>query len=649
LLQLLRLVVFFILDLLSCQDEVLVAMAEQLGNMVAHVGGNDFAYALLPPLARLAAVEEASVRDAAVAALVKVVRVLPPRHADQHWLPALQSLTTHDYFTARVSACSLCGIGLSQLAQNTPSRASAVVETFAALCKDDTPMVRRVAAAQFASFAGHVARTPDLGESSAQGSSSSDDSDAASEPSLDACAQRLAPLLPLLLRLSTDEQDSVRLQCASAAVGVAQLLATAATAKQSSGEAASDLPGDGSAVAAAWATWEEKHKEAGEASASSDAASSRLTPLEAWGQCYGAAVTCGRDAAWRVRWSCAKCYADLMRSFGPSPPLIELFEQLLADSEPEVRVAACGAVSAVGAQVGLQLLLSRVLPAAARQADDVSEEVRASLALSLAGLSPSLGQSNTIAHLLPLLLRLLRDAHSQVRLNIVAELHAVNATVGVDLLAQSLLPTVLELARDGKWRVRLAVLQHMPALASQLGQTFFSDQLLHQCIAWLHDDVFTVRAAAAKNLEELATRFGPDWAVGVILPPVLALAQRGSAESDGSGGVCGAGAMGVAVPEHPSAHRLTAVRALACLAPCLGAEGPVRSSRALQHVVPPLAQLCRDPIPNVRFSAAKALAELVPLVGRDACAAELTPVFAAMQQDPDRDVQFFAARAATVL
>ena len=615
-------------------------MAEQLGGMVAHVGGNDSAYTLLPPLARLAAVEEASVRDAAVAALVKVVSVIPPQHAEQHWLPALQSLAAHEYFTARVSACSLCGVGMRQLAQSAPSRAAVVVETFAALCKDDTPMVRRVAAAQFASFASHVSNSGSDATSTA--------------PSLEACAQHLAPLLPLLVSLSTDEQDSVRLQCASAAVGVAQLLATAATAvtaNKSSGEAVNELPGDGSAVSAAWAAWQEKHQDAGAANsaASGDAATSTMTPLDAWGQCYGAAVTCGRDAAWRVRWSCAKCFADVTRAFGPSPPLVELFEQLLADSEPEVRVAACGAVSAVGAQVGLQLLLTRVLPAAARQADDVAEDVRASLALSLAGLSPSLGQSNTVAHLLPLLLRLLRDAHSQVRLNIVAELHAVNATVGVDLLAQSLLPTVLELARDGKWRVRLAVLQHMPALAAQLGQTFFSEQLLHQCIAWLHDDVFTVRAAAAKNLEQLATHFGPAWAVGVILPPVLALAQRGSAESDGTGGVCGAGALGIAVPEHPSAHRLTAVRALACLAPCLGGEGPGQSSRAMQHVIPPLASLCRDPIPNVRFSAAKALAELVPLVGRDACASELKPVFAAMQQDPDRDVQFFAARAATVL
>jgi serine/threonine-protein phosphatase 2A regulatory subunit A len=41
----------------------LLALAEELGNLVNAVGGDEYAFYLLPPLENIAAVEEASVRD----------------------------------------------------------------------------------------------------------------------------------------------------------------------------------------------------------------------------------------------------------------------------------------------------------------------------------------------------------------------------------------------------------------------------------------------------------------------------------------------------------------------------------------------------------------------------------------------------------
>lgn len=45
------------------EDDVLLALAEELGQLVEAVGGAEYAYYLLPPLENIAAVEEASVRD----------------------------------------------------------------------------------------------------------------------------------------------------------------------------------------------------------------------------------------------------------------------------------------------------------------------------------------------------------------------------------------------------------------------------------------------------------------------------------------------------------------------------------------------------------------------------------------------------------
>jgi hypothetical protein len=40
-----------------------LALAEELGRLIDAVGGNEYAYYLLPPLENIAAVEEATVRD----------------------------------------------------------------------------------------------------------------------------------------------------------------------------------------------------------------------------------------------------------------------------------------------------------------------------------------------------------------------------------------------------------------------------------------------------------------------------------------------------------------------------------------------------------------------------------------------------------
>jgi serine/threonine-protein phosphatase 2A regulatory subunit A len=45
------------------EDEVLLALAEELGNLILHVGGRDHAHVLLLPLETLCAMEEALVRD----------------------------------------------------------------------------------------------------------------------------------------------------------------------------------------------------------------------------------------------------------------------------------------------------------------------------------------------------------------------------------------------------------------------------------------------------------------------------------------------------------------------------------------------------------------------------------------------------------
>ena len=45
------------------EDEVLTALAEELGNFIEYVGGPEYGHVLLAPLENLAAIEEPLVRD----------------------------------------------------------------------------------------------------------------------------------------------------------------------------------------------------------------------------------------------------------------------------------------------------------------------------------------------------------------------------------------------------------------------------------------------------------------------------------------------------------------------------------------------------------------------------------------------------------
>ena len=166
------------------EDEVLLAVAEQLGGFVPLVGGPAHAFTLLVPLETLSTVEETVVREKAIASLNTVGTALPEASIVEHFVPlvkvgcsafavcfprethtwplsqllTLQRLATGEWFTSRVSAA---GLFATAYAKATPALRAELRALFGALCHDDTPMVRRAAAQNLAKFAGVVGR-PEL-------------------------------------------------------------------------------------------------------------------------------------------------------------------------------------------------------------------------------------------------------------------------------------------------------------------------------------------------------------------------------------------------------------------------------------------------------------------------------------------------------
>ena len=186
----------FLAESLDDEDEVLGAMADGFGAFVELVGGGEHVICLLKPLAALATVEELIVRDKCIAALRTVLAALPPAQFKSDVPPLLAQLASGDWFTGRVSAAALFDAVYAR--SDAPTQA-ALRQQFGKLCVDETPMVRRAAAAHLGKFA--VVQSKEHIKSD---------------------------MLPMFLALAKDEQDSVRLLAVENCVLLATALAAPA-------------------------------------------------------------------------------------------------------------------------------------------------------------------------------------------------------------------------------------------------------------------------------------------------------------------------------------------------------------------------------------------------------------------------------------
>ena len=223
--------------------------------------------------------------------------------------------------------------------------------------------------------------------------------------------------------------------------------------------------------------------------------------------------------------------------------------------------------------------------------------------------------------------------YTKVRLNIISNLDAMSSVVSVDLLSQSLLPAIVDLAEDGKWRVRLAIIDLIPVLAKYLGQEYFGEKLSALCMSWLDDGVHSIRRAATENLMRLTELFGEAWAVDHIIPRIERMQKHQN-----------------------YLHRTTALYVLQVVVKCLSLN--VINKR----VLPLIVLMASDPVPNIRFIAAKSFQivsgrcqSLRTTSGGSTVKAgnanigatvdEISFVLTKMLLDPDRDVKFYASLA----
>ncbi|KAI0559561.1 HEAT repeat containing protein [Gracilaria domingensis] len=612
----------FITETVDDEDEVLLTLAEELGDFLDEVGGPAYCPVLVQPLETLANAEETVVREKAVESLCRLSNQVQQQSEDDarslhvdHMFPLAQRLANGDWFTSRISACALFPDLYNRIPHDRTDLRTQILEMYKNLVHDSTPMVRRAAASNIGNFARAVhAHSPTL-----------------------VCEE----LLQLFSDLVGDDQDSVRLIIVENAPVFASLLNPRDTTESADASMSSETNGPTSSAPANIEGAQEDSSTANEAEKPNQESSATGNgPISHHHTATERIVDMVRgfsvDKSWRVRYMVATRLNDLCDALGPEATrndLLQAYIAMLQDNEPEVRTAAAFKVTDIAKRLvelppkpdcssGSDHVIYDIFPNVEQLVNDSSQHVRAALASNIMGLAPVLGVDITVSHLVEIVLALLKDEYPEVRLNVITHLDKVSFIMSIEKLSDELLPAIVDLAEDKNWRVRLAIIERIPLLARQLGKDFFEEnnKLGDLCISWLGDCVFSIREAAIKNLRALTEVFGLDWAKDYIVPQVMEMYDK-------SGNYL---------------LRMTALHAIGVLSEVLGPETveesflPIVTERA-----------SRDPVPNVRFCSAKTLNLVIPFVREDVRESKIRPCLMSLadSSEKDQDVNYFAQQA----
>jgi serine/threonine-protein phosphatase 2A regulatory subunit A len=396
----------FLNDSVDDEDEVLLVLATQLGEFAALVGGPEHTYHLLAPLESLATMEDPPVRNTAVASLCSLGASMPAAHHQEHFVPLLRRLATNDWFTSRIAAAALFTTAYPKV--DAASRAE-YVGLFSALCRDDTPMVRRAAAQALAEFTG-VVETGVVREH----------------------------LVPLFVGLAGDAQDSVKLLAVSNCIAIAEMLSESPEEKiQAVLPVVLRLASDNS-YRVRWSVASHMGK-LGQVFGP-DITQSQLLP------CLQKLLQDPEPETRSIAAGSAEAFAALLPVETIVQDILPVIRGLVEDDEAHVRVSLAGSIMGMSPKLGRDLTIEHLLPMFLKLLKDTDSDVRLKVISKLSGINQVVGVTLLSQSLLPAIVELAEDSKWRVRLAIIEHIPLLASQLGVDFFNEklvSLLPSLL--------------------------------------------------------------------------------------------------------------------------------------------------------------------------------------------------------------
>ncbi|KAH7952126.1 hypothetical protein HPB52_018945 [Rhipicephalus sanguineus] len=476
----------FLTDTIYDEDEVLLALAEQLGNFTPLVGGPEFVHCLLPPLESLATVEETVVRDKAVESLRAISQQHSAADLEQYFVPLVKRLASGDWFTSRTSACGLFAVCYPRVSPNVKAE---LRSHFRNLCQDDTPMVRRAAASKLGELAQVVEPEWLKGDLVAMWGYLAQDEQAAE-----------------------DKSWRVRYMVADRFTDLQKALGPEVTR--------ADL------VLAFQNLLKDCEAEVRAAAAHKVKDFCQNLPPEVQEQVIMSNILpCVKDLVSDPNQHVKSALASVIMGLSPIlgkqntvEHLLPLFLSQLKDECPEVRLNIISNLDCVNEVIGIQQLSQSLLPAIVELAEDSKWRVRLAIIEYMPLLAGQLGVEFFDEKLNALCMTWLVDHVFAIREAATQNLRKLVDKFGKDWAQATVIPKVLTMSRDQNYLHRMTCLFCINVLAEACGGEVTSRLMLATVLGLASDSVANVRFNVAKTLQRIAPLLDPPTLQGQVKP-----------------------------------------------------------------------------------------------------------------------------------
>ena len=474
-----------VLDTIYDEDEVLLALAQQLANFTPLVGGPQYVTCLLPPLESLATVEETVVREKAVESLRTICVDHSSDDLEKNFVPLVKRLAQGDWFTSRASACGLFACCYPRVSVNSKNELRGVYKT---LCCDDTPMVRRAAAAKLGEFIAVV--------------------DVETVKS---------DLLSSYTDLASDDQDSVRLLTVDACYNIAQLLPAAEKESMS-------IPA--LTTAAQDKSWRVRYMVAEkmvelQSALGEDLTLSQLVPM------FAALL---KDVEAEVKTAAGKKVQLFCENLPKASQeevimgtLLPCVKDLVIDPNMHVKSALAGVIMGIAPLIGKDNTIEHLLPLFLTMLKDEFPDVRLNIISNLGSVDQVIGIHQLVLSLLPTIMELAEDPKWRVRLAIIEYMPLLATQMGVEFFNEKLSALCMSWLVDNVYAIREAAAVNLRNLIKSFGAEWASSTVIPKLIAMAKDSNYLHRMTTLFTINTILSECNAEMRTKHILPTVTSL------------------------------------------------------------------------------------------------------------------------------
>eukprot|EP00741_Cyanophora_paradoxa_P019853 tig00000217_g19161.t1 len=471
----------FLNESIDDEDEVLLAVAEELGNFVQYVGGPACAHVLIQPLETLATVEETVVRDKAAESLNKIAEQLPNDALLEHFIPLVKRLATGDWFTSRISACALFAVAYARVPSNVKAEMRKLYDQ---LCHDDTPMVRRAASSNLGKFAAKLEKEFLNKE-----------------------------ILPVFMSLAQDEQDSVRLLAVENCAAIGKLLPSEENTNYIL-PVIRNFSQDKS--------WRVRYMVAEQLIELCEAVGPETTKTEM----VAAYVRLLKDTEAEVRTAAAFKVADFCKRISIDIIIRQMhpcISDLASDTSKHVRAALASVIMGIAPVLGSEKTIEKLVPLFLLLLKDEDPEVRLNIISKLDAANLDLTQLSS--SLLPAIMELAEDKQWRVRLAIIEYIPLLAKQLGVEFFDEKLGNLCMSWLGDTVYSIREAATSNVKRLTEVFGVEWSRQHIIPKVLKYQDNSNYLYRMTVLFAITVLAPVVGQEVIVQDFLPLVSKLAR----------------------------------------------------------------------------------------------------------------------------